>query len=696
MRLGLINPHRGGFISSNFISNKNGMTSYVRLTKPTTICINKRYYWSKNFKKSGAQVIKNIPSMLISSAIYKKNYLQALILSMVYPFFWIFYLLLPKIYRLDTTRNVYGFISEINPHVIITTLLIIYYFLPIIISLCENIIKKIKNIKEYLWVYTGALFYGCHLKLLVYNKYFKLYVYIYKSVFIFHDIFAGNPGATWDCYKHYHPFYRKILAHLYFGYARIYFLIIIFSLIGVEIIITNGTIHYGLYLLFIAPIILSIFRFFINSILGSQLILDVCIADYRSQNFTHPRYPRKFWVYMQAPKEYFGIVYPMSPILHTAVCNMLALNLAIIEHSRKFYNTDILYRSWGLRHIPGKIIKHAGAHTYFIPGYIKYSGDPKPWGFRLAAKYKKSHGVRWYHSSPMLYYPLPERIHPLTIHFIKNNVYALLAYTNKASLIYSDMQKITSKIKFPSPTELYTPFDTALIMVPHDKTNLVETLEVNFVMRFKQLTYNNVVIGTYDKIKSIIEYKNLESMQMRPDMVSIWHHQSFFIFKGILGIDQKHKAPTVYGRNQAISRPVENYNDLLEEYLKNLVEKFPLINKEAINAIENLKNSHSDPDQHINIWANSLHLFPEKWTPPLLLEKTFDDSKLNQQALALIRDGEAIIVHISDKLYALNVPEEGTFDHEALDNFDGSHIQKLLGDEEHNNHTDNQDSLDVD
>jgi hypothetical protein len=60
MILGLINPHRGGFISSNFISNKNGMTSYIRLTKPTTICINKRYFWSKIFKKSGDQVTKNI------------------------------------------------------------------------------------------------------------------------------------------------------------------------------------------------------------------------------------------------------------------------------------------------------------------------------------------------------------------------------------------------------------------------------------------------------------------------------------------------------------------------------------------------------------------------------------------------------------------------------------------------------------
>lgn len=57
---------------------------------------------------------------------------------------------------------------------------------------------------------------------------------------------------------------------------------------------------------------------------------------------------------------------------------------------------------------------------------------------------------------------------------------------------------------------------------------------------------------------------------------------------------------------------------------------------------------------------------------------------MNPQALELIKKGEAIIVHISDKLYSLNVPEDGTFDDSALENFSGSFLQQLLGDDDVN------------
>ena len=66
----------------------------------------------------------------------------------------------------------------------------------------------------------------------------------------------------------------------------------------------------------------------------------------------------------------------------------------------------------------------------------------------------------------------------------------------------------------------------------------------------------------------------MEALQMRSDLVSIWS-ASFYLFKGILGIDQKHKRPLLYGRNQVISHPIENYEDLLDEYRKNLLKKFP-------------------------------------------------------------------------------------------------------------------------
>ena len=69
--------------------------------------------------------------------------------------------------------------------------------------------------------------------------------------------------------------------------------------------------YYGLYLLFILPVMLAISNTFFR--LGeSNFIFNVCKANYLALNFVNPRYPRRFWIYMQAPELYFGFVYPMS------------------------------------------------------------------------------------------------------------------------------------------------------------------------------------------------------------------------------------------------------------------------------------------------------------------------------------------------------------------------------------------------
>lgn len=351
----------------------------------------------------------------------KKDKIKAFLLAMVYPLFWIFYLSLPKFQRLNTIRDINVIVEIITPNIIIALIFIMYYTLPLILSWSIFFKEKISNLRQFFWEYTAALCYGLHLKLLKYFIYFKLCEYIYKIFFIFHDIFSGNPGATWNHYRHYYPFYRKIYSHLYFGFGRIYLIIIFFSLIILEIIINKGKIYYGLYLLFILPIVLvisnSFFRFG-----ESEFIFDVCKADYLSLNFVNPRYPRKFWTYMQAPELSFGFAYPMSQKLYDIMVKTLAFNLTLIKNSKKYYSLPPLDRTWGLRYTPGYLEsgKKIGTSNY-VRGYYTYTGHPKRWCIRLAASYKKYEGVRWFHTTTPLRNPLPEKIHPLTIHFIKNN-----------------------------------------------------------------------------------------------------------------------------------------------------------------------------------------------------------------------------------------------------------------------------------
>lgn len=66
-----------------------------------------------------------------------------------------------------------------------------------------------------------------------------------------------------------------------------------------------------------------------------------------------------------------------------------------------------------------------------------------------------------------------------------------------------------------------------------------------------------------------------------------------------------------------------------------------------------LEEASSDKNFYalLNIWSNNLHIFPDKWKPPLMIEKTFDSSYLNSDCLEKTRNGEIIITKISDSLY---------------------------------------------
>ena len=600
----------------------------------------------------------------------------SILLALIYPSLWIFYLFLPRFYRLDTTINLYTYINVIDQNIIL--IFICYMFLPLIVAYSY----KMKLLRDFLWEYTAALSYRLHLSFLQYQIYFKFCEYFYKAFFIFHDIFGGNSGATWNHCKRWDSFIQNIFSFLYFRAGKIVFFCFVFFVILCEIILSHGKLHLSLYLLFFSPLILSFFYHF-KTYGERNFVLDVCISDYKCQNFFKLKYPRKFWIFMQSLEKYFGFVYKVSPQCYKNMMETLALEMAKKKASDIFYSKEILDRSWGIRYIKTIYIK-TNTSDYTIPGYYKYFGNIKPWSFRLAAKYKKYNGVRWFHSTPRLQYPLPENIHPKTLFFIGNNIYALLAICNHPSLDYNVLQQIAAKKKFPSPSKLYSAYDTDKILLPENDTNLVETLESNLVMRFKCLTKDNIIIGTYNKMKSLINYNKMEALQMRPDFVSNWTNSSYFLFKGILGIDQKHKNVTLHGRNQIITRPIEQYEDLLDEYRKKLEQKFPKIGIDVLIVLQELKNSKNDPEKHIQIWAESLHLFPENFKPPILLDKTFDDSNLTEHVIKLLKEGEAFIEHVSDCLFVLEKTEEGqgSIDDLAFDYFDDSFIKKQMNCEE--------------
>lgn len=235
------------------------------------------------------------------------------------------------------------------------------------------------------------------------------------------------------------------------------------------------------------------------------------------------------------------------------------------------------------------------------------------------------------------------------------------------------LQKASKGVKFTRPSTMYQKFSDILI---EDKAHdLIGTLEVNFVFSFSSSIKQGVILGTYKSMKERFGHPK-DSMQTRPDMVSTWI-DSKYEFKGHMGTDQKHARLTDFGRNQVLTN-IENFSSIIQNYTYALSTKVPLT-PEILAALDDLVNTCSTFEIHLDVWSRTLHLFPEKWKPPLLLNKAFDTSFLQPEIVELLKKGEVEIAQISDFLYVMRCTENiSDLSNETLDNLYESFIQKLM------------------
>lgn len=104
------------------------------------------------------------------------------------------------------------------------------------------------------------------------------------------------------------------------------------------------------------------------------------------------------------------------------------------------------------------------------------------------------------------------------------------------------------------------------------------------------------------------------------------------------------------------------------------------MNHDILTALINLKESSLDFEKHQVIWASTLHLFPDKWLPPLRIPKNFSYAQFNSEALHQIKISEYRMKKISDYLILKKIPQinHGTFPQQAIDLLDNSEIQQIL------------------
>ena len=86
----------------------------------------------------------------------------------------------------------------------------------------------------------------------------------------------------------------------------------------------------------------------------------------------------------------------------------------------------------------------------------------------------------------------------------------------------------------------------------------------------------------------------------------------------------------------------------------------------------------------MKIWTENLSLFPEKWKPPLRLDKAFDYSQVKPEILECFKNGYLEIEKLSMYCYQLKIPDKNVseFSDEALAHFEGSIVQKLMSESE--------------
>lgn len=97
---------------------------------------------------------------------------------------------------------------------------------------------------------------------------------------------------------------------------------------------------------------------------------------------------------------------------------------------------------------------------------------------------------------------------------------AVLALINHPKQNIALIQKLTKHIQWPQPRTLYKEIYPNILL--NEDRNLLEVIETNFVMNFASLANKGVILGVYKAMKKQFGYVGLESMQMRPDMVSLW------------------------------------------------------------------------------------------------------------------------------------------------------------------------------
>lgn len=543
-------------------------------------------------------------------------------IAILYPAIWGAYFSLNRYIRLGTTVNLFEMLSEINPDIFAITII---FCLPGNNLWLKMFLWCLKDIRFWLWIELQKLCYVLHLFLLNYNCYFYIIEILHKGAFILGTFITLRA----DVYppKHKYNVYRYILRYIYFNPITLIMLLLL--IIFVEILLTKGTLYYGLYILFMYPILYFI-GYTLNYLYTMDWVNDVCKADYFARNWSNARYPMEFWIFFQDDSLRSGFNWPFSEI-ELAKINQIAEKYLVKKYS---FVPTLPFR-----------VQHRSIFT------------------RIKAAYR-TRGIRWVHTE--------RTFHPLTGWFTRQLTERIVLVKHHWSH-YPIILKAEKAGFVDSKTyNCYLSFNST------EKNSLREVFEHNLVTNYVPIIRAGALVTSYKK--QLMDTKP----QAEPDLVVDLSNASF-IDKRVHGLDQKS------GRSNLGSSLIYSHMDprVYQNKLKVLQSQLFHRNQnlknadEIATAISSLGHSCSNLDLHQLVWAKTVHLFPGGFIPPMRIPTNFSLREAHSDFLHALQLAELKVAKISDYLYfkqiraPINPYTKGVPD-DVLDLFNDSYMQQLM------------------
>ena len=563
-------------------------------------------------------IIRNWEPLPIIYNLKNPIIIRHFITSLVYPYYLLIILgtlryfalghvYTPIFFKLDVSSIVY--VIFISPYIFLFFL----RFKSLYFSLKEFYLKETYLVTRSLHLY--------FLRNIYYKKVMEV---MSKYWWIPHLVLGRNSSiyASWHDKNIKISNFRKMINKLY-DKPQIFSLIMLLF-VFLEMI-TTKTIFYSSYLLFYY-FILDLFVTGLYNIGYNNIIIDCCYSNYLNpKSWNNPYYPHIFGTFCEEPE-----MYRCASVMEIPEDILLK-----IQEKEVITNKNIKYFWKWDRKLDYAVMKT----NLGIMGRVKLHYQANsciPWD---SNKYYNKIEKRFGHTTTKLH-------HSTALFFTKPiEKMALIKTAPNWVNSYTSIQMLEKVIKPEGQLPEYKNTLNETIKVQKPSSLCIQpNAEYNLICSLNDIVDHGVAISYHQDI----EYTTKK--QPCPDICANFRENRSFLYRGILGVDQK-SSPKGIASHNIISESLDRYRMRLENF-RDVLNRENLATPENRHVLNLLADCNENEDSLRKfLWCNSLHLFPQHRIPPLNTKFMIDSSQFSPATLTSFDQAEKEIEYISSILH---------------------------------------------